>query len=157
MPPRREPPGEVMTNVPTSDALRQAEILAMRALTEQIAQLGRGLEALSNDMREVRDKVIKIEAQELRTAILEIRSELRETIGELRIEHDKRITDVKDDLEKRVDGLEKDRTEHAAAIARIRGMIIPVTALASSLLAGALAFGSQLAANYLNGGGHPIP
>lgn len=139
------PPDEVFTAIPASDALRQAEILAMRQLSDNVGQLNRSVGELSKDMRDVRDKVIAIEAQELKAAILQVKGDVMDAVRGVRDDHEKRIAEVCKDVERveaetvnerrRIEGRVND---NALAIARLRGTILPLASLGSAILAAIL-------------------
>src|SRR5579871_5916531 len=95
-----------LSDMPPDDGLRQAEIVAMQQLNHNLAALNRSVEALGADMREVRDKVLKIEAQELKAAIVELRADLIKEVGELKGDLMGRIELVRLDHGARLAGLE---------------------------------------------------
>lgn len=123
---------------PTPDALRMAEIQAMRSLADSLAQLTRTVEGLSADMRQVRDDITMLKAQELKAAIIEARNEFISQVRELRADHEKDVAEVRGQAQ-----------ANAVAIARLRGVFLPLATVASALAAGLLSFLSQLAAETL--------
>jgi uncharacterized coiled-coil protein SlyX len=129
-------PGEVFTAVQTSDALRQTEIQALRQLSDSIAVLNRTVDNLSTDVRSVRETVIKLEAQELKASINSIRIEFEKILREGRAGHDKRATEH----EKRMEALETRANAGEVAMARLRGVLLPLAVLGTSLMSGGLAF-----------------
>ena len=56
-------PAEVVTNIPTEMALRQAEINATRALTTSVDRLASRLDVFGSDLGEIKTKVTTIEAR----------------------------------------------------------------------------------------------
>jgi hypothetical protein len=144
-------PDAALTTLPPVDAHRQAEILAMRQLSDNLAQLNKSVATLAGDMREVRDRVLRIEAQELKVAIGEVRADVVREIGGLRRDLAREIEAVRRDHDSRLSGLESRTGEHATSIARLKGMVIPLASIGSALGAGLLAFVSQLVANLLAG------
>lgn len=65
---------EVMTPVPTSQALQHIEITVLRQLGENIAAQTRHLETLSTKVDDVRERVIRIEALQTDKQIEELKS-----------------------------------------------------------------------------------
>lgn len=53
--------------------MRESELVAMRTLTGHVEALGSQIDALRADMREVRDKVIKFEAADLKAEITSVK------------------------------------------------------------------------------------
>lgn len=154
MPPNE--PADVLMTMPTSDALRQAEILAMRSLSDNMGILTRSVERLSADMREVRDKVIAFEAQELKEVIGGLRTDLLDAVKALRSDHEKRLDALERELPEAIDGLRADHVKKIDTLkdqhvglserfAKFQGVFLPLGVLAASLLSGALAFLTQFA------------
>lgn len=57
-------PEEIMMAVSKPDALQHIEITVLRQIGENVAAQTRQLEGLSKDVRDVRERVIRIEARE---------------------------------------------------------------------------------------------
>ncbi|WCD44084.1 hypothetical protein Kuura_006 [Caulobacter phage Kuura] len=74
------PPSEVMTNVPTEIALQQAQIAATRALTDSVKSLDHRMGEFGADLKDVRERLIELEAGKFEARLAETRTELREQI-----------------------------------------------------------------------------
>jgi chromosome segregation ATPase len=122
---------EVLSAISTSDALRQAEILAMRQLSDNLGVLNRTVERLGADVRETRDKVIQMEAQELKATVISVKSDI-----------DKAVTALRDDHDRRIEKTETRLSDAEGKLNRLQGLLLPLSVIATSMLSGALAFGS---------------
>lgn len=139
MPPRT--PAEVMMPVPEHDALTMAHIEAIRALSGQVSMLNGTVAGMAADMKATRESVLKLEAQELKTYITNVRTEAIGAVDKLREDHDADIEKV--DLK---------ADNNARALSRIQGIFLPLAALG----AGILAFLGEYLANVASGiGGLP--
>lgn len=130
--------GELIMAVSASDALSQAQILAMRSISDNVAILSRQIERIGDDAKITRESVVKLEAQDLKATILDVRREAMASIVDLRKEHDGRMGIV-----------ESRMTLGEVALARLRGTIVPLATLGSAILGGLLAFlGNMIANNF---------
>lgn len=137
MPPAK--PDEIITAMPTHDALAQAHILALQTMSDRIGVLTRTVEGLATDAKDTRESVIRLEAQDLKATMFEQRREALGAIDKLEGEHDQRIGKV-----------ETQGQANAHAISRIQGVFLPLGVIG----AGVLAFLGELFAN-LAMGRHP--
>lgn len=108
---------EVMMPRKTSDALEQSHILALRQISDGLAQTNRLLERQANKLQEMHDKMVKVESLEIVT----------------------KFKDMKDSLDAacaRIDRLEtdKDRRDGATGFFEWAGKVVPwVLALLAAL------------------------
>lgn len=104
------PEDEIMMPVPKPEAVVMAEIHALRQISDALTATNRSLATLTADVRDVRERVIKIEAKDMDAKIAEYRSECRTSCAELRA--DIKAANV------RIDVLEaaKDRTAGAMSV-----------------------------------------
>lgn len=105
------PDGEFMTNRTSADVLQHTEILVLRQISDGLATTNRHLETLTGSLHDVRERVIRIEAQEV----------------------SKRLGDICDDVEENGKRCGKLEVEFA----RFRGLFLPLAVAGSALLTGA--------------------
>lgn len=86
-------PSEIITNIPTEMALRQAEISATRMLTGAVERLTMRMDDFGKDLHEINTKVTRIEARDFDGQIAKFETEI--TARVLRVE-----TDLRTDLER---------------------------------------------------------
>lgn len=103
---------EILTNVPTSDALRQAEITAVRILGDSIHRLALKVDKVDDEVRLVGTAMAALQAQDLKN---ELRQSMQ-TLGE-------RLTRDSERVHNRIDALgEKTATDVSALAARINSL-----------------------------------
>lgn len=102
------PDDEIMMPVTKPEAVTLAEIHALRQISDALAATNRSLTTLTADMRDVRERVIKIEAKDMDAKIAEYRAECRTTCAELR-------ADIKA-ATVRIDSLEGSRDKHTGVM-----------------------------------------
>lgn len=142
------PQSEVMTAMPTRDALDQANLQAMRTMGDQVAMVSRLVTGMASDLKETRDAVLKLEAQELKATMLSIRTEALATVQRLREEHDADIAKLREDHDTDIEKVGGKAEANARAISRIQGIFLPISIAVTALLA----FFGELAANAMNAG-----
>lgn len=113
---------EIMMATPTREALDASHLQAMRSMSDQQAMTNRLVGDMARDLKETRDAVLRLEAQELKSTISANRTEALVLI---------------DKLDTKVDG-------NTRAISRIQGYFIPI----GTVGAGVLAFLGEWLANY---------
>lgn len=74
---------EIMMPVAKPDAVAMAEIHALRQISDALQATNRSLLSLSDDVKDVRERVIKIEAKDVDAKITEYRGECRATCAAL--------------------------------------------------------------------------
>ncbi len=144
--PMRDPPepDEVFTNVPRADALAQAEIHAMRQMGDAIQTMGRSLETLVGDVRDVRERVIRLEEQKATKLVERVERDLREQLATAKSEHLTAMTAAVSKLDHalgRIDALESSRDQATGA----KSVWDWLSKNAAWLFAGAAAFIAGLA------------
>ncbi len=72
--------GEVITNIPTEMALRQAEIQAMRTLSESVNRLTDRMDHFAEDLGEIKSKVTTIEARNFDHQIAKLENDTEKAI-----------------------------------------------------------------------------
>lgn len=160
MPESRPPQADVMISASSEEVLRRAEILALQNLSDNVARLNANFEKLDNRLDAVRETVTRLEAQELKASIGELKADLLqeiraqreeydERIKELREDHDVRIKELRDDHGLRLKAVEDAQKADRNAIARLQALFLPLTAVGGALLM----FLAQWAADVLSGVG----
>lgn len=141
MPPR-SPSDEIMTPVPTVEALRQAEVLAMRQISDNLGAQNRVIEKLVERVEDVRDKVIALEAQELKSLILAVKADLAKEIADGREHHDRDLKSLRDELERTeaelaasINTVRESAHTNARAIAGLKGVFMPLMSAGAAILA----------------------
>lgn len=130
---------EVMMPVPTIDALRQSEVAAMRQISDVLSFQGRTMEKLVDRVEQLRDKVIQIEAQGLKSSIQELRIDFEKCMREIKAAQEADVVQLRVDLKEANGRIEA----NARSIERIRGIFLPLAVLGSAFLA----FVGEYAAN----------
>lgn len=69
--------GEVLMPTGTSEAWQQAQVLAMRQLGELVAAQTKRIDSQTELMMDMRDRLIRLEAQEVHKDVEALRSDLR--------------------------------------------------------------------------------
>lgn len=84
--------GEVLMPVGTLEAWQQAQVLALRQFSEHIAALTNRFDEQTKVLQDVRDRVIRMEAQEVHKDVEALRTELKAAqarIGQLESQRDR--------------------------------------------------------------------
>lgn len=115
---------EVITAAPTREALDMAHLQAMRAMSDQLTMTNRIVGDMAKDLKETRDAVLRLEAQELKATITANRAEALAAIDKLRSDHDADI-----------DRISQKAESNSHSIARLQGIFLPLAAVGSGLLA----------------------
>lgn len=87
------PGGEVLTTISEEAVLRHSEINTLRLISDTLNRMGGTMQTLQDDVREVRESVIRIEAQEVKQQLIDLRADLKATnlrISELEKERQQR-------------------------------------------------------------------
>jgi hypothetical protein len=112
--------GDIFQARQRGEVLQQAEILAMRAIGDNVAAQTKALEALTNtvasmghSLTDVRERVIRIEAQEATAKVKELGAE---------------VDAYRASVETRIGSVER-------ALARYQGMVVPGAIVLSAVLA----------------------
>lgn len=81
-------PDEILTNVTKSDALQHAEITALRQMGDAVQSIGRSVEALASridnlggKVDDVRERVIRLEAEKTSKVIERMETDFRSALG----------------------------------------------------------------------------
>lgn len=69
--------GQLMMPAAPSEAWQQAQVLAMRQLGDLMSAQTKRIEGLGEAVQDVRDRVIRMEAQEINKSVESLRAELR--------------------------------------------------------------------------------
>lgn len=118
--PMRDPPepDEVLMNIPRSDALKQAEIHAMRQMGDAVSAIGRSVETLAGKVDDVRERVIRLEEQKATKLVERVERDLREQMASAKSEHALALSAATANLDTalgRIDALERARDEATGA------------------------------------------
>lgn len=118
--PMRDPPepDEVLMNIPRSDALKQAEIHAMRQMGDAVSAIGRSVETLAGKVDDVRERVIRLEEQKATKLVERVERDLREQMASAKSEHALALSAATANLDAalgRIDALERARDEATGA------------------------------------------
>ena len=122
--------------MPSHDALIQSQIQAMRSMSDQMAQMGRTVERLANDVQTTRDGVIELKAQDLKATILSVRAEAMGAVEKLRGDHDADISALRKDHEASIKEVAGKADANSRSITWLRGFLLPVSVVASAALTG---------------------
>lgn len=114
--------GEILTTSDPEKVLQHAEILVLRQISDGLAQTNRQLGAISDHVTDVRERVIRIEAQEMAKKIDQVE----------RVAEAGRAL-----LHTRTDGACDRIAKLELSMARYQGLFIPLAILGSALLSGA--------------------
>lgn len=163
MPPSRAPKADVLMSSSSDEVLRRAEILALQQLSDNVARLNNTVEKIDNRLDTVRETVTRLEAQELKASIGELKTDLLHAIGqqrqefeerlkELREDHDARIKELRDDHEGRLKAAEAAQARDHTSIIWLRALFVPLSAIGGGLIV----FLAQWAANVLSGVGASV-
>lgn len=68
---------EIMMPVPKPEAVAMAEIHALRQISDALQTTNQNLTVLAADVKDVRERVIRIESQDMRGQIIELRGDLK--------------------------------------------------------------------------------
>lgn len=160
--------------------MQQSELLAIRAVADNVAATNRLMDELRRDMREVRDVTLELKAQELKVAIQQVRVDLAGDIREIRTNHDheyaelkrelERLRDHDEELERKVrdrceeleerlrdkdDGLAEQIANNKADILRIQGRILPIGGFLMLVAAAGVSWFFNVAGSVFVGAHHP--
>lgn len=141
---------QIMMPVTQHDALTQAHIQAMRAMSDQMAMLSNLVTGMSADLKETRDATLRLEAQELKSTMLSIRAEALATTQRLREEHDADIAKLRADHDADIEKVDGKTEANTRTLSRIQGIFLPVGIVITAILA----FLAQLVASSLTGPPH---
>lgn len=73
--------GELMMPVGTAEAWHQAQVLALRQISENLAAQTKRIEGLTDKVDDVRERLTRLEAQETMKVVEEVRSELKTALA----------------------------------------------------------------------------
>lgn len=130
---------EVLMNLPTDKALRQAEIVALRVLHTSINRLDANISELRTGMADIRERLAMVDGQRLETRIDRIEERHQKEIDDIK----EKITSGQKELSDRVDTGD-------LAFARFSGMVAPLAIIGSAIASTAVGIIINLALQ-----GHP--
>jgi len=73
------PPGQILSDISEETVLKHAEISTLRLISDTLNRIGGNIQALEKNVQEVRESVIRIEAQEVKQQLVDLRAELKAT------------------------------------------------------------------------------
>lgn len=73
--------GELMMPVGTAEAWHQAQVLALRQISENLAAQTKRIEGLTGKVDDVRERLTRLEAQETMKVVEEVRGELKAALA----------------------------------------------------------------------------
>lgn len=127
---------EIITSLPSHDALIQSQIQALRSMSDQMAQMGRVVERLANDVQTTRDGVVRLEAQDLKATILALRTEALGAVDKLRVDHDADIDALRREVNADVKEVAGKAEVNSRSISFMRGVLLPLSVFGSAALTG---------------------
>ena len=73
------PPGQILSDISEEAILRHAEMNTLRLISDNLTRMGTTMQKLQENVQEVRESVIRIEAQEVKQQLVDLRAELKAT------------------------------------------------------------------------------
>ena len=120
----------------TANELKHAEIIALRTLSDGISQLNTSVNGLATDMRDVRERLIEIEALKIEARHEKLEAKFETAVANFDRQRQHLIDQHAADHEK----LSARVAEGENKFAKFSGIFVPLSVFGAALLTGAASF-----------------